>query len=109
MSDWKQISKISLDIRDNSIPKQWLLESEKLPGKEQLTVLSVPAESGALTPEVITITESDVSELLEAYKSGKWTVRQVVTAFLKKAVVINQLVRCRDVPAQPTHAQSAPP
>lgn len=93
MSTWKEISQISLDIRDKSIPKQWLLESTKLPGADTLTVLSVPAESGALTPEDITITESDVSDLLEAYKSSKWTVRQVVTAFLKKAVVINQLVR----------------
>jgi Tfp pilus assembly PilM family ATPase len=93
MSNWKEIAKISLDIRDKSIPKQWLLEPSKLPGTEKVTVLSVPAESGALTPEEIKITESDVSELLEAYKSSKWTVRQVVTAFLKKAVIINQLVR----------------
>lgn len=91
MSNWKEIAKISLDIRDKSIPKQWLLEPSKLPGTEKVTVLGVPAESGALTPEEIKITESDVSELLEAYKSSKWTVRQVVTAFLKKAVIINQL------------------
>lgn len=93
MSNWKEIAQISLDIRDKSIPKQWLLESAKLPEKDKLTVLGVPADSGALTPEEVAITESDVSELLEAYKSSKWTVRQAVTAFLKKAVIINQLVR----------------
>ncbi|ROV88735.1 hypothetical protein VMCG_10067 [Cytospora schulzeri] len=91
MSNWEEIAKISLDIRDKSIPKQWLLDPEKLPGTGTVTVLGIPAESGALTAEDITITESDVSELLEAYKSSKWTVRQVVTAFLKKAVIINQL------------------
>ncbi|KUI61470.1 hypothetical protein VP1G_08646 [Cytospora mali] len=91
MSNWEKQAKICRDIRDNSIPKQWLLESAKLPSTEQVTVVNVPSESRALTPEDITITESDVSEILEAYKSGKWTVRQVVTAFLKKAVIINQL------------------
>ena len=94
MSTWKEDVKICLDIRDKSTPKQWLLPSEKLPGPEQLTVLDVPAKSGALTPEEIVMTESDVSQLLEAYSSGKWTVRQVVEACLKKAVIINQLVSC---------------
>lgn len=92
MSKWAEYTKICTGIRDKSIPKQWLLPREKLPVPERLNVLSVPAESGILTPEEITITKSDVPELLEAYKASKWTVRQVVTAFLKQAVIINQLV-----------------
>lgn len=93
MKWWGQYAKISIEIRDNSIPKQWLLEPDSLPPKEQRTVLSVPADSGALTPAEIEMTDSDVEQLLEAYRSRKWTVRQVVTAFLKKAVMMNQLVR----------------
>ncbi|KAI3393113.1 hypothetical protein diail_4711 [Diaporthe ilicicola] len=91
MKWWGKYSKISIDIRDNSIPKQWLLEPDRLPSKEQRTVLSVPADSGTMTPEEIEMTESDVQQLLEAYGARKWRVRQVVTAFLKKAVIMNQL------------------
>ncbi|ROW08723.1 hypothetical protein VPNG_06439 [Cytospora leucostoma] len=91
MSKWAEYTKICTGIRDNSTPKQWLLQRDRLPGPERLNVLNVPAESGILTPEEITITKADVAELLEAYKASKWTVRQVVTAFLKQAVIINQL------------------
>lgn len=89
---WGGTTRISIDIRDKSIPKQWLLEPENLPSKEQHAVLNVPAESDMLTPEEIEMTNSDVKFLLEAYRSHKWTVRQVVTAFLKKAVIMNQMV-----------------
>ncbi|KAK7728711.1 hypothetical protein SLS63_006572 [Diaporthe eres] len=80
-----------IDIRDKSIPQQWLLGPEDLPSKEQHTVLNVPAESGTLTPEEIEMTNATVEPLLEAYRTRKWTVRQVVMAFLKKAVMMNQM------------------
>lgn len=89
---WGGTARISIDIRDKSIPKQWLLEPENVPSKEQHAVSEVPAESGMLTPEEIEMTNSDVECLLEAYQTRKWTVRQVVTAFLKKAVIMNQMV-----------------
>lgn len=89
---WGGTARISIDIHDKSIPKQWLLEPEDLPSKEQHAVLNVPAESGALTPEEIEMTNADVEPLLEAYRTRKWTVRQVVTAFLKKTVIMNQMV-----------------
>ncbi|KAG8162022.1 hypothetical protein KVR01_007787 [Diaporthe batatas] len=41
--------------------------------------------------EEIRMTSSDVDSLLEAYRTRRWTVRQVTTAFLKKAVIMNQL------------------
>lgn len=84
--------RISLDIRDKSIPKEWLLEPGQLPPKEQHAVSDVPVNSGVLTAEEIEMTESDVGSLLEAYRTRKWTVRQVITAFLKKAVIMNQMV-----------------
>ncbi|POS79260.1 amidase [Diaporthe helianthi] len=91
MKWWGKTAKISIDIRDESIPKEWLLEPEHLPSKEQHSVLDVPEGSGSLTAEEIEMTNADVDSLLEAYQTHKWTVRQVTTAFLKKAVVINQL------------------
>ncbi|KKY34508.1 putative fatty-acid amide hydrolase [Diaporthe ampelina] len=41
--------------------------------------------------EEIKMTDSDVESLLEAYRARKWTARQVITAFLKKAVMMNQM------------------
>jgi hypothetical protein len=89
---WGKTAKISIDLRDQSIPRQWLLEPEHLPSEEQRCVLNIPNEAGRLTAEEIEITNSDVDSLLEAYRTRKWTVRQVTTAFLKKAVIMNQLV-----------------
>lgn len=91
MKWWARHIKVCLDNRDASIPKQWLLPEDKLPPKDRLHVLDVPTSSGILTPEEITITQSDVQTLLAAYQSGTWTVRQVVTAFLKQSVLIHQL------------------
>lgn len=55
-------------------------------------MLTLPAECGRLSTEEIEMTNSDVESLLEAYRTRKWTVRQVVTAFLKRAVIMNQMV-----------------
>lgn len=89
---WGKTAMIGIDIRDQSIPKQWLLEAGRLPSEEQHDVLKVPEESGSLTAEEVEMTNADVESLLEAYRTRKWTVRQVTTAFLKKAVIMNQLV-----------------
>lgn len=105
---WGGTARISIDIRDKSIPQQWLLEPEDLPSKHKHTVLNVPAESGVLTPEEIEMTNADVEPLLEAYRTRKWTVRQVVTAFLKKAVIMNQMVSDTKTP-KPTYQSDANP
>lgn len=89
---WGGTARISIDTRDKSIPSQWLLDPENLPSKDQHAVLNVPADSGMLTSEEIEMTTADVESLLDAYRTRKWTVRQVVTAFLKKAVIMNQVV-----------------
>lgn len=94
MKWWGKNVQVCLDTLDKSTPKEWLLPEDKLPSKEQLNVVDVPKISGVLTEEEVLITEQDVQGLLEAYQAGKWTVRQVVTAFLKKAVIMHQLVCC---------------
>lgn len=100
---WGGTARISIDILDKSIPTQWLLEPEELPSKDQHAVLNVPAHSGKLTAEEIEMTNSDVAALLEAYQTRQWTVRQVITAFLKKAVMMNQMVS-----ATPQHRSPGP-
>lgn len=103
---WGQFAKISIDIRDSSIPKQWLLEPGKLPSEKQHAVLNVPADSGILTAEEIKMTDSDVESLLEAYRARKWTARQVITAFLKKAVMMNQMASDSTTPPHQLHSDA---
>ncbi|KAF3763258.1 hypothetical protein M406DRAFT_94271 [Cryphonectria parasitica EP155] len=91
MAPWQEQVKVALEAREKSTPKQWLLPEDKLPPKTQQNVVDVPRTSGILTEEEVEITEQDVPQLLEAYRTKKWTVRQVVTAFLKKSVIIHQL------------------
>lgn len=89
---WRELAQVCIDIQQKSIPKQYELPSGQVPPKDRRNVLNVPAESGILTTEEIRMTEQDASSLLEKYKSGQWTVKQVVTAFLKKTTIIQQLV-----------------
>lgn len=91
MKWWAKHVKVCLDIREESIPKQWQLPEAQLPSQDQHHVLDVPAASGILTEEELLITHQDVPKLLAAYRAGTWTVRQVVTAFLKQSVIIHQL------------------
>ncbi|EXF81460.1 amidase [Colletotrichum fioriniae PJ7] len=88
---WRELAQVCIDIQQRSIPKQYELPSGQVPPKDCRNVLNVPAESGILTTEEIQMTEQDASSLLEKYKSGQWTVKQVVTAFLKKTTIIQQL------------------
>lgn len=91
MKWWAKNVRKCLDIREQSIPKEYLLPEDKLPPKDQLDVLDVPRTSGILTDDEIRMTQQDVPQLLEAYRNKTWTVRQVVTAFLKQAVIVHQL------------------
>ena len=89
---WKLLAQKCIDIRDESIPKQWMLASESLPAQSRLNVTGVPDESGLLSAEELRMTEQDARGLLEAYKSGTWSVQDVTTAFLKRATIMQQLV-----------------
>ncbi|KAI3542006.1 amidase [Colletotrichum filicis] len=88
---WRELAQVCIDIQKKSIPKEYELASDQIPPKDHQNVLDIPNESGILTTEEIRMTEQDASSLLEKYKSGQWTVKQVVTAFLKKTTMIHQL------------------
>ena len=89
---WRRLAQKCIDIRDESVPKQWLLDSNLLPPAAQRNVLKVPYESGKLSTEELQMTEQNVAGLLEAYKAGKWSVKDVTVAFLKRATIMQQLV-----------------
>lgn len=89
--DWERKAQICRDILENSIPKQWLLPSEKLPTKSH-NVTQIPYTCGILSDEELHMTEQTAAGLLSKYQSGEWKVEQVIIAFLKRATIGQQLV-----------------
>lgn len=92
-TSWETTAKISRDVLEQSIPKQWMLGTEKLPAANLLNVTNVVEQSGILSVEEIEMTRQNVESLLSSYKCGRWTVEAVTVAFLKRATISHQLVR----------------
>jgi amidase len=93
VASWETTAKVSRDVLEQSIPKQWLLEPERLPAANVLNVLNIAEQSGILSAEEIEMTRQNIDGLLSNYKSGRWTVEAVTIAFLKRATISHQLVR----------------
>lgn len=72
----------------DAIPPEWRLK--EVPVGD--SVMSVPRDSGILSPEELTITESSASDLVRALASGKLTSVAVTTAFCKRAALAQQTV-----------------
>jgi amidase len=89
---WEEKSAYAKKLQEESIPKQWLLPEDKLPPAGQTNVINVPKESGALTTKELEITESTATALAKQIAAGALTSEEVVTAFLKRAVIGQQLV-----------------
>ncbi|TRM68714.1 general amidase [Schizophyllum amplum] len=63
-----------------------------LAGKTDVT--GIPAASGFLNAHELDITESSLSPLLENLRTGTWSSVAVTTAFLKRAIIANELTNC---------------
>lgn len=90
--DWEVAAQAGRDALHQSIPQQWCLTPDQLPVAERLNVMGIPYECGNLTAEELKITEMDAPALLAGYQSGENTVEKVTIAFLKRAVIGQQLV-----------------
>jgi amidase len=88
---WETEADKCRQIREQSIPTQWLLNDEALPPQSRLNVLQVPSESGTLSVKELEITESDATSLTDRMGSGTWTAEEVTVAFLKRATIGHQL------------------
>lgn len=55
--------------------------------------MSFPRQSGILTEEELSITESSATQLVRDIAAGKLTSVAVTTAFCKRAALAHQLVR----------------
>lgn len=89
---WEAAAQVGRDALHRSIPQQWCLTPDQLPEDGRLNVMRIPYECGNLTAEELKITEMDVPALLAGYQSGDYTVEKVTIAFLKRAVIGQQLV-----------------
>lgn len=94
--NWESQAQKGKDILNNSLPKQWLLPADKLPPASQRSVIDLPRESGLLTARELTITDMSATRLVAEMGQGALTAEEVVTAFLKRAVLGHQLVRFRE-------------
>ena len=87
---WQDICAARKKKQHDSIPPDWLIQ---LPPDDQLNVLDVPYKCGLLSPRELEITETiDVDIILRKLSTAEWSSVEVTTAFLKRAVVAQQLV-----------------
>jgi len=88
---WQDLVADKRQRQQDSIPKEWLIT---VPPEDQLNVLDVPARCGLLTDKELVITsESDVDVILGKLASGEWSSVEVTTAFYKRAIIAQQVVR----------------
>jgi len=88
---WQDLCAARKKKQYDSIPKEWLIQ---LPPDDQLNVMDVPSKCGLLTSRELDITETvDVDVILRKLSTAEWSSVEVTTAFLKRAIVAQQLVR----------------
>lgn len=96
--DWKTRCIERKQKQKAEIPRDWFIE---LPPPEKRNVLDVPKSCGLLTDRELLITETvDIDYLLRKLASSEWSSVEVTTAFYKRAIVAQQLVRSRQLKLQ---------
>ena len=94
MVAWQELVADKQKRQKAAIPKEWLIEP---PPPDLLNVTSIPSTCGLLSPTELKITESHIDVLLTSLASGELTSVEVTTAFYKRAIIAQQLVRSRYV------------
>ena len=90
-ANWESVCSTRKAAQIASIPRDWIF---RLPSASQSNVLDVPLHSDLLTPKELEITEvTDVQALLQKLHSAEWSSAEVTTAFYKRAIIAQQLVR----------------
>lgn len=87
---WLPQAQKGRDILALSIPRQYLLPPSKLPPASLQNVANFPAHSG-LSPKELHITSLSAVQLVREM-DGRLSAEEVVTAFIKRAVIGHQLV-----------------
>ena len=90
---WEAVACEVRNARDESVAKVQPPIPEILTEKLPLNVMSIPAQ--LLEAQEIEITESSPEVLVERLARGKWSSRNVTSAFLRRAGVAQRLVSTR--------------
>lgn len=92
VKDYRKIAADKQQQRQNKIPKEWLIDSQKY-HDAGTDLLQVPVTCGILNEVECRITSDyDATALLDKIKGGAWSAEQVIVAFCKRAAVAQQLV-----------------
>ncbi|PKX93305.1 putative glutamyl-tRNA(Gln) amidotransferase subunit A [Aspergillus novofumigatus IBT 16806] len=92
VQNWEIRARRAKDILLNSVPKQWILPAHRLPSAHQKNVEDFPRKSGFLSDREVSITEMSATALVAGMGAGLLSAEEVVTAFLKRAVLGHQLL-----------------
>ncbi|GIJ88367.1 hypothetical protein Asppvi_007287 [Aspergillus pseudoviridinutans] len=90
--NWEIRARRAKDVLLNSVPKQWILPTHRLPPAHQKNVEDFPRKSGVLSDREVSITEMSATALLAGMRAGLLSAEEVVIAFLKRAVLGHQLL-----------------
>jgi amidase len=90
-STWQDAVAEKRRRQQRSIPQEWLI---KTPPSDVQDVIAIPESCGLLSAKELEITGTiDVNVLLQHLASGEWSSVELTTAFYKRAIVAQQLVR----------------
>ncbi|KEQ88240.1 glutamyl-tRNA amidotransferas-like protein subunit A [Aureobasidium pullulans EXF-150] len=88
--DWKEIAAAKNQRINDSIPKEWRIDTSSLPDN----VMDIPATSGILSRTELDITNSSATDLVAKLAAGKLKAVDVTTAFCKRAAISHQVTNC---------------
>ena len=88
---WKDIVAEKRARQAAAIPKEWQIAA---PPDTVLDVTRVPEQCGLLSSKELEITNmADVAVILAKLSSAEWSSVEVTTAYYKRAIIAQQLVR----------------
>ncbi|KAL8952668.1 MAG: hypothetical protein Q9222_001436 [Ikaeria aurantiellina] len=89
---WEALGKAKLESINESIPKQWRLES--VPQNEEQRDVTGDFVRQYLSEDEVEITESLAPTIVQNTSRGKWTAEAVTKAFCHRASLAHQLTNC---------------
>lgn len=90
---WQGIAARKQQERTSRIPREWTLREPPL--SYASSAIDIPRRCGLLTEHELSITEKhDATSLLAELSKGSLKSEQVVTAFCKRAAIVQQVCNC---------------
>lgn len=90
--DWQQIVSEKRAKRQSRLPPKWLVPDDELPAEGTLDVTSLCKDKGWLSTEELDITAKTVTALTSIIAAGQVSAVDVVSAFVHRATIAQQLL-----------------